>query len=123
MHMLVRKGVLALVLALALVSVTACDTTDTTGPDSTEQPGSTPADQTSVPNTEVSGMPVGFPADVPVHPGTVTSYEPTQVTDTAMVHQLMVESQAPFDEVTKWYRTSLPAGWTGWAAGSWSGPS
>lgn len=60
MHMLVRKGVLVLVLALALVSVTACDTADTTGPDSTGQPGSTTADQTSLP----PGWSVGYFEDV-----------------------------------------------------------
>jgi hypothetical protein len=62
--------------------------------------------------TEVSGMPAEFPADVPVHPGTVTAYEKTEVTESTTVHQLTVESVASFDDVIAWYETQLPAGWS-----------
>ena len=62
--------------------------------------------------TDVSGMPEDFPSDVPVHPGTVTAYEPMQVTDSTTVYQLSVESNATFDKVTEWYQNSLPAGWS-----------
>jgi hypothetical protein len=57
-------------------------------------------------------MPTGFPSDVPVHPGTVVAYDPIQVTDTTTVHQLSVETAASFEDVTGWYQTALPAGWS-----------
>ncbi len=57
-------------------------------------------------------MPAGFPSDVPVHPGTVTAYDPMVVTESTTVHQLTVESVASFDDVIAWYKTQLPAGWT-----------
>ncbi|MBN1629311.1 MAG: hypothetical protein JW990_06095 [Thermoleophilia bacterium] len=62
--------------------------------------------------TDVSGMPDGFPTDVPVHPGTVTAYDPMEVTETTTVHQLTVDSTASFDNVIAWYESQLPAGWS-----------
>jgi hypothetical protein len=62
--------------------------------------------------TEVSGMPAEFPADVPVHPGTVTVYDPMKVTDSTTVHQLTVETTASLDDVVEWYKTKLPEGWS-----------
>jgi hypothetical protein len=62
--------------------------------------------------TAVSGMPAEFPSDVPVHPGTVTAYDPMEVTESTTVHQLTVESAASFDDVIAWYKTQLPAGWS-----------
>ena len=62
--------------------------------------------------TEVAGMPAEFPADVPVHAGTVTDYEHTKVTDSTSVHQLTVQTKASFAEVVQWYQTQLPADWS-----------
>ena len=62
--------------------------------------------------TEVIDLPDGFPSDVPVHPGTVTAYDPMEVTETMTVHQLTVESVASFEDVIAWYESELPAGWS-----------
>jgi hypothetical protein len=62
--------------------------------------------------TEVAGMPAEFPTDIPVHPGKVTAYEHTKVTNTTTVHQLTVRTASSFDEVVEWYKTKLPAGWS-----------
>jgi len=62
--------------------------------------------------TEVTGMPAGFPGDVPVHPGTVTAYDPMEVTESTTVHQLTVESMTSFDDVISWYESQLPEGWS-----------
>lgn len=73
----------------------------------------TPSPTASLPETGLAeSLPDGFPADVPVHPGTVTAYEAIQVTDAATVHQLTVETAASFDEVLSWYQNHLPAGWS-----------
>jgi hypothetical protein len=44
--------------------------------------------------TEISGIPVEFPSDAPVHPGVVTAYEATKVTESTTVHQLTVRTTA-----------------------------
>jgi hypothetical protein len=62
--------------------------------------------------TEVSGLPADFPADVPLHPGTVTDYQKTEVTASATVYQLTIETTASLDDVVAWYQTQLPAGWS-----------
>jgi hypothetical protein len=88
----------------------------TTAPDQTTlATASTTADaaQAEEPaETEVAGMPAEFPTDIPVHPGKVTAYEHTKVTDTTTVHQLTVKTASSFDEVIEWYKTKLPAGWS-----------
>jgi hypothetical protein len=62
--------------------------------------------------TELTGKPADFPSDIPVHPGTVTSYEKTEVTKSDIVHQLTVETTASLDDVVVWYQTKLPIGWS-----------
>ena len=62
--------------------------------------------------TAVSGMPADFPADIPVHPGTVTAYDKTEVTKSTTVHQLTVKTTASLADVIAWYKTQLPAGWS-----------
>ena len=62
--------------------------------------------------TEVTGMPDGFPSDVPVHPGTVTAYEPMEITETTTVHQLTVQTAASYEDVLEWYQSRLPEGWS-----------
>ncbi len=81
---------------------------ESAGTDSTQNGAQTGAQA----ETEVAGMPAEFPADVPVHPGTVTAYDPMVVTESTTVHQLTVESVASFDNVIEWYKTQLPAGWS-----------
>ena len=117
MRTLLLRNALIFMLALVLVSATGCgadsgesDAGTTTS--SGDVPAEQEADMPATAETEVSGMPDGFPADVPVHPGTVTGYEPMQVTDTTTVHQLTVESKASFEDVVDWYQTALPAGWS-----------
>ena len=95
-------------------SSTAAQTQTTatdSGPDQTQAPTTSTEGGAPV-ETEVIGMPDGFPSDVPVHPGTVTAYDPMEVTETTTVHQLTVESAASFDDVVAWYETQLPAGWS-----------
>jgi hypothetical protein len=72
----------------------------------------TPTSGGAAAETGVSGMPAEFPADVPVHPGTVTAYNPMKVTDTTTVHQLTVQTTASFDDVIAWYKSQLPSGWS-----------
>jgi hypothetical protein len=121
-----RVGLLAAIVTLACAALVACG-----GGDDQSNPG----EPTTVRNasadegagtdstqggaqsgakaeTEVSGMPAGFPSDVPVHPGTVTAYVPTEVTESTTIHQLTVESAASFDDVMAWYKTQLPTGWS-----------
>ncbi len=119
MRSLWRVGLAAAILALMLTLLPACSSGDDQAADTAEpateqsesaaaetEPASEPAE------TEVTGMPAEFPADVPVHPGTVTIYEPMEVTDSTTVHQLTVESSASFDDVIAWYENELPQGWT-----------
>jgi hypothetical protein len=119
MRTLVLRNALIFMLALVLVSVTGCgadsgesDTATGTATSSGDVPAGQEAETPATAETEVSGMSDGFPADVPVHPGTVTGYEPMQVTDTTTVHQLTVESKASFEDVVDWYQNSLPTGWS-----------
>jgi hypothetical protein len=124
-----RVGLLAVVIMMACVALVGCG-----GGDDQSAPGepTTVQNETAVTDssdgaqaetvtsgadgarveTGVSGMPDGFPADVPVHPGTVTAYDPMEVTESTTVHQLTVESAASFDDVIAWYKTQLPAGWS-----------
>lgn len=110
MHTLIRSLTIALVISVVALSLAACGEGGETA--ETDDTGTNPGGAQSAAETEVLGMPAEFPADIPVHPGTVTSYEPTQVTDTTVVHQLYVESRASFAEVVQWYQTSLPADWS-----------
>jgi hypothetical protein len=116
-----RVGLLAAIIILTCAALVACGGGDSqsnlsepttvqkapadgsAGTDSTEQAAQV--------ETGVSGMPAEFPSDIPVHPGTVTAYDPMVVTESTTVHQLTVESVASFDEVIAWYKTQLPAGW------------
>jgi len=111
-----RRVVLFALAAALVVTLSGCGASQAESPDSDGPASGTPAesaDEASEPaETEVVGMPDGFPSDVPVHPGTVVEYDPMEVTDTTTVHQLKVESSASFDDVIKWYETSLPAGWS-----------
>lgn len=108
----------ALALTLVLAVLPGCSASDDqTGSGSAtttqDEPAETDSGQATEPaETEVSGMPAEFPADVPVHPGTVTAYDPMAVTDSTTVHQLTVESSASFDDVIAWYESELPAGWS-----------
>ncbi|MDF1543423.1 MAG: hypothetical protein P1P71_09960 [Anaerosomatales bacterium] len=113
----VRRGTLLFIAALLVSSLSACGGSDAdeadTGGSSQGAATTEPVSDPETPaETEVVGMPAGFPADVPVHPGTVTEYDPIAVTDTSTVHQLYVESQSSFDDVVAWYQTSLPSGWS-----------
>lgn len=112
-----RRVALLILIALLVASLAACGGSDAdeSGTDTSSQDAATtesPSDQETPTETEVVGMPAEFPADVPVHPGTVTEYDPMDVTETSTVHQLYVESQASFDDVVAWYQNSLPSGWS-----------
>jgi hypothetical protein len=109
----VLKAVIILGLTLAVMTVPACGSADT-GESGEIEPAeeNTPVGTGAAAETEVIGMPAGFPSDVPVHPGKVVAYDPIQVTDTTTVHQLSVETAASFDDVATWYQTALPAGWS-----------
>lgn len=117
MRSLWRVGLAGMILALMLTMLPACSSGDTTESDTSPATQSESADTSTEEaakpvETEVTGMPAEFPADVPVHPGTVTAYEPTEVTASTTVHQLTVESSASFDEVVAWYENELPQGWS-----------
>jgi hypothetical protein len=116
MRDITSRSTLLIVSMLVVLSVAACGGTDTAGTDTSAGSGDTPAEQAAeqpvTRGTEVVGMPAEFPSDVPVHPGTVTEYDPIEVTENSTVHQLYVESQASFDDVVAWYQDSLPAGWS-----------
>ena len=122
MRAVCRVGLLAMIIVLATAALFGCgggDDQSNLGEPTTLQSGGTGTDSTqngaqteTQAETEVSGMPAGFPSDVPVHPGTVTAYDPMEVTETTTVHQLTVESVASFDDVLAWYETRLPAGWS-----------
>jgi len=113
-----RVGVLAAIIALMCMALFGCSGADnqgnvgkpTTG--QTKTAGTDSGQNGAQAETEVSKMPAGFPSDVPVHPGTVTAYDPIKVTASTTVHQLTVESAASFDDVIAWYKTQLPAGWS-----------
>ncbi len=107
------RALVVLIVALALVALPGCGGDDESGLDrpSTEENESADTGTAQV-ETEVSGRPAEFPNDVPVHPGTVTAYDPMAVTESTTVHQLTVESAASFDDVIAWYETELPAGWS-----------
>ncbi|MFU8891228.1 MAG: hypothetical protein ACNA76_06165 [Anaerosomatales bacterium] len=112
-----RRGAVLFIAALLVASLSACggSAADDANTDEPSQDAATtePAADSETPaETELVGMPAGFPADVPVHPGTVTEYDPIAVTDTSTVHQLYVESQSSFDDVVAWYQGSLPSGWS-----------
>jgi hypothetical protein len=113
----VRRAVVLILTVLLATSLAACGGSDAdeSNTDASSQDTATtgsPADQDTPAETEVVGMPAEFPADVPVHPGTVTEYDPIGVTESSTVHQLYVESKASFDDVVAWYRNDLPAGWS-----------
>jgi hypothetical protein len=116
MRDVMRRSSLLVMAMLIVLSIAACSGADTTETDFSASSGDTPAeqaaDQPATAETEVVGMPAEFPADVPVHPGTVTEYDPMEVTENSTVHQLYVESQASFDDVVAWYQNSLPSGWS-----------
>ncbi|MDO8848259.1 MAG: hypothetical protein Q7W51_07745 [Coriobacteriia bacterium] len=111
------RASVVLIVALALVALPGCAGDDESGldqPSATQNESAetgTGQDQAQA-ETEVSGRPAEFPNDVPVHPGTVTAYDPMAVTESTTVHQLTVESAASFDDVIAWYETELPAGWS-----------
>jgi len=125
-----RFGLLAAMLVLASVVLFACgggDDQSSAGASTTAQTQTTAQDGTTLASestattaeeaateaeTEVSGMPGEFPKDVPVHPGTVTAYEPVKATDTTTVHQLTLVTAASMDDVIEWYKTKLPSGWS-----------
>ena len=110
MRALWRAFLLAATVILVSAAVVGCggadDQAGNGGPTSTTaQTQATAADSGQdepQAETEVIGMPDGFPSDVPVHPGTVTAYDPMQVTETITVHQLTVESVASFEDVIAW---------------------
>jgi hypothetical protein len=113
----VRRGAMLVLAALLTASLVACGGSDTDEGDtgaSSQNAATTESstDPETPAETEVIGMPAEFPADVPVHPGTVTEYDPMEVTENSTVHQLYVESQASFDDVVAWYQNSLPSGWS-----------
>jgi hypothetical protein len=118
MRAVYRVGLLSVVIVLACAALFGCGGGDdqTSLTESTtvqnEGAGTDTSQDGAQPETEVSGMPAEFPSDIPVHPGTVTAYDPMEVTESTTVHQLTVESVASFDDVIAWYKTQLPAGWS-----------
>lgn len=126
-----RFGLLVAIMLLASVALVACgggDDENGSGASTTMKNGTTVQSQTTAQSatteantetsagapaeTEVTGMPDGFPSDVPIHPGTVTAYEPMEVTDTTTIHQLTVQTTASYGAVLDWYQSELPAGWS-----------
>lgn len=113
-----RFGLSLMVMVLMLALLPGCagsgDRTDSDEPvaEQGETAETDSGEAAAEPETEVTGMPEGFPADVPVHPGNVSLYEPMEVTEDTTVHQLTVESSASFDDVIAWYDNDLPAGWS-----------
>lgn len=116
MRTFLSRGVVLMASLLLVASLAGCGESGTAEPDTGSPGGDAPAEQPADPpapaETEVIGMPAEFPADVPVHPGTVTEYDPIGVTDFSTIHQLYVESQASFEGVVAWYQNELPSGWS-----------
>ncbi len=112
------RASVVLIVALALAALPGCgggdDESGLDQPSTAQNEGAETgtAQGESEAETEVSGRPAEFPGDVPVHPGTVTAYDPMAVTESTTVHQLTVESAASFDDVIAWYESELPAGWS-----------
>jgi len=117
-----RVGLVVAVLVLTSWALLGCGgaKAQEDGADSTtaqSQPPTTASDPGSGPGefqaeTEVVGLPAEFPADVPVHPGTVTNYEAIEVTESTTVYQLTVKTTAAIDNVIEWYQNELPSGWS-----------
>ncbi len=114
-----RIGSIVLAFALASALLTACggdekksDTSSSSATESETGDNSGDGGAPAANETEVTGLPAEFPADVPVHPGTVVDSTITEITETATSYQISVDSQASYDDVVAWYQTMLPAGWS-----------
>lgn len=105
-------GWLVAIVILASTVVLGCGGGDDQSDPAEPAATTTQTDSAAQTETEVTGMPAGFPGDVPVHPGTVTAYDPMEVTESTTVHQLTVESMTSFDDVISWYESQLPEGWS-----------
>jgi hypothetical protein len=118
MRAVCRVGLLVVFITLVGAALFGCgsgdDQSNISEPTTVQNEGATTdsSQDEAQAETEVSGMPAEFPSDVPVHPGTVTGYDPMEVTESTTVHQLKVESAASFDDVIAWYNTQLPLGWS-----------
>jgi len=113
----VRRSAVLILTILLVASLAACggsdsDESDTSASSQDAATTESSTDPETPAETEVIGMPAEFPADVPVHPGTVTEYDPMEVTENTTMHQLYVKSQASFDDVVAWYQNDLPSGWS-----------
>jgi hypothetical protein len=57
-------------------------------------------------------LPDGFPSDVPVVPGTITSCRTARSDDLVRVVEVSIRSSLPFQDVVQFYRAAFAAGAT-----------
>ena len=59
-----------------------------------------------------TSLPVGFPSDVPIVPGTITSCKTARSDDLVRVVEVRIQSGLPFQDVVQFYRTAFATGAT-----------
>ena len=59
-----------------------------------------------------TSLPSGFPDDVPIVPGTITSCARRHGVTTVRVVEVRIQSGLPFQDIVQFYRTAFPSGAT-----------